>query len=164
MHLYGSFSYCGFGSNSGPNSPVTLRYNKPLASCCRALYHKSVRRASAMSLLFAICFPTIVAPAFADEEANLPQCCRRTGIHHCSMGQDEGGPAGGTSFQSIQTRCPACPIGAAASASPDFAFLKASVAIFASVVSHPSTHFQTEARYRVSFSRTRQKRGPPALS
>ena len=29
------------------------------------------------------------------------------------------------------------------------------------VISHPAALEQTEARYRVSFSRSRQKRGPP---
>jgi hypothetical protein len=35
--------------------------------------------------------------------------------------------------------------------------------VFAAIVSHPAAHAQTEARYRISFSRAWQKRGPPAL-
>jgi hypothetical protein len=31
------------------------------------------------------------------------------------------------------------------------------------VVSHPAGIAQTEARYRVNFNRSRQKRGPPSL-
>jgi hypothetical protein len=36
-------------------------------------------------------------------------------------------------------------------------------AVYAGIVSHPSGSPQTEAGYRVSFNRSRQKRGPPAL-
>jgi hypothetical protein len=35
-------------------------------------------------------------------------------------------------------------------------------AFYAGVLSHPAVAPQTEARYRVAFSRSRQKRGPPA--
>jgi hypothetical protein len=121
-----------------------------------------VRRASAISLLAAICFSLIAPLAFADPESNLPECCRRSGAHHCSM-TDDAASADGTHFQSIATKCPAFPVATAAPFSPDVALLKGSGAIFAAVVSHPSIHFQTEARYRVSFSRSRQKRGPPTI-
>jgi hypothetical protein len=36
--------------------------------------------------------------------------------------------------------------------------------IFAEIVSHPSVTTQTEARARVAFDRSRQKRGPPSYS
>ena len=77
------------------------------------------------------------------------------------MSMEDAASTAGAGFQSIQPKCPAFPIAAAATASPTVAFLKGSAAIFAAVVSHPSIQFQTEARYRVSFSRSRQKRGPP---
>jgi hypothetical protein len=35
--------------------------------------------------------------------------------------------------------------------------------VYASVFSHPTAKPQTEARYRASHSRTKQKRGPPSL-
>lgn len=38
------------------------------------------------------------------------------------------------------------------------------VLIFAAVVSHPVVQQQTEARFRISFERSRQKRAPPSLS
>jgi hypothetical protein len=40
--------------------------------------------------------------------------------------------------------------------------IPASLAHFCEVVSHPAIHAQVDARYRVSFDRTRQKRGPPS--
>jgi hypothetical protein len=45
----------------------------------------------------------------------------------------------------------------------NLAVLRGPGAIFAELVSHPSIHRQTEAKYRVSFSRSRQKRGPPVV-
>lgn len=40
--------------------------------------------------------------------------------------------------------------------------VRAVQATFAAIVSHPTAHAQTEARYRISFSRSSQKRGPPS--
>ncbi len=40
---------------------------------------------------------------------------------------------------------------------------EASAAFYGSLISHPTQHAQIEARGRISFSRTRQKRGPPSL-
>jgi hypothetical protein len=36
--------------------------------------------------------------------------------------------------------------------------------IFAAIVAHPTAGPQTEALYRISYSRAGQKRGPPSLS
>ncbi len=36
-------------------------------------------------------------------------------------------------------------------------------AVFAGLVSHPSVHAQIAAQYRISFDRSRQKRGPPVF-
>lgn len=42
-------------------------------------------------------------------------------------------------------------------------FLQQSQSRFAEIATHPSGQPQTEARYRVAFSRSRQKRGPPVI-
>lgn len=122
-----------------------------------------MRRASAISLLAAIGYALIVPLAFSDPDANLPACCRRNGAHHCAMSSvtttiDEvSTPA----FQAILQKCPAFPVSTAARAAGAAASPERSLAIFAGLISHPSIQPQTEARYRVSFSRSRQKRGPP---
>ena len=36
--------------------------------------------------------------------------------------------------------------------------------VFAVAFAHPSAHAQTEARYRIAFSRSHQKRGPPVTA
>jgi hypothetical protein len=140
-----------------------------------ALYNPSVRRASAICALSAICYAWIAPLALADSEANLPACCRRNGAHHCSMkgsmpGEMQSGEmeesvpsTDGTAFYFARQCCPACPGTAAASNQGPVAVLRNSAAIFAGLVSHPSIQPQTEARYRVAFSRSRQKRGPPVV-
>lgn len=123
-----------------------------------------MRRASAISLLAAIGYALIVPLAFSDPEANLPACCRRTGAHHCAMSNVTKTIDGVSTpaLQAVLQKCPAFPVSTAVRPGGAAAFPERSQAIFAGLVSHPSIQPQTEARYRVSFSRSRQKRGPPA--
>src|SRR5262245_49868597 len=93
-------------------------------------------------------------------EANLPKCCRRDGKHQCSM---KGMTGSGTAIQSVGKKCPLYPAG---KASP--ALAKTGVTIPPYVTAAPVATLvasieQTEARYRVSYSRASQKRGPPAF-
>lgn len=102
----------------------------------------------------------LMAPAFAPgvNDATLPACCRVGSKHHCMMTgmknpQDRG-------VTTIADKCPYCPLTRMRIVLPDFAPTGAR-AIFASVNAHPSPDPQTAARFRISFDRTRQKRGPP---
>ena len=115
----------------------------------------------ALLLLFA---SDIAQPLFpADPESSLPACCRRGGKHHCAMtdmasGDDDGSPKLGA------TPCPAFP-GHTLTANTDPSSAPPEVPpIGAPVFSHPAAKAQTEARYRISHSRAREKRGPPSLS
>ena len=73
--------------------------------------HKSplyltMRRLLAITLLVALGIPSAL-PLFAatgDSQKSLPACCRRHGVHHCSMGQV---PGSGPAFTS--TPCPFYP-------------------------------------------------------
>jgi hypothetical protein len=127
-----------------------------------------VRRASAISLLMTICFSLIVPAVVAESQPNLPTCCRKTGVHHCSMGsmgsaaKDEA-PVGESSVRAIRRSCSAFPSATAVPATAHVAFVKDSSAIFAAPVSRLSIQFQTEVLFRISFSRARQKRGPPTI-
>ncbi|AXC14229.1 hypothetical protein ACPOL_4967 [Acidisarcina polymorpha] len=70
---------------------------------------------------------------------------------------------GDRSFSSIQSKCPAFPKAIAAPAAHGFTsqiLRSAETLLFA----HPSATPQTEARYRLAFARSRQKRGPPAAA
>jgi hypothetical protein len=102
----------------------------------------------------------LALPLFSAQaaEQNLPACCRRDGRHHCSMPKDGSQP----NISIVGEKCPVAP------ASPafllHFSFTPGTAAaIFAGITCHPAISPQTEAQFRVSFDRARQKRGPPAF-
>jgi hypothetical protein len=120
-----------------------------------------MQRGSA-TLLLALFSIFVIEPAiFADDpDSKLPACCRKSGKHHCSMSAET---LSGIAVTSVRTKCSSFPgsgmapvSGKASAASPADVF-------FAAILSHPAAHAQTEARYRVSFNRSRHKRGPPSL-
>jgi hypothetical protein len=108
-------------------------------------------------LLLALFGFSLTAPALvADEDSNIPACCRRLGEHHCTIATSPG-----AGF--IQERCPHFPSSGASLAASEMVGVTPSRAVLASLDSRRAAHAQTEARYRVSFGRAWQKRGPPAL-
>lgn len=116
---------------------------------------------SAFSLLAALFYSLVAPTLFADPESVLPKCCRRGGEHHCTMKTDDATSTAGSAFRLVQN-CPAFPAAQAVTADSAAVVLKTSSAIFAALVSHPAVQCQTEALGRISFSRSRQKRGPPS--
>jgi len=117
-----------------------------------------MRRILAITITLLLSF-TLAAPLFAIDSANsLPECCRRTGRHHCAANM---APPADRSVNSIGPRCPAFPRATAAPTLHDCTpVISSSLAI--PIFVHPSASPQTEARYRIAFARSRQKRGPPA--
>jgi hypothetical protein len=122
----------------------------------RNRYDSAVRRAPAILLLGIFGFSLIAPVLAADSASKLPACCRRDGQHRCAMTgtRSEVGAL-------IQAVCPAYP---KTGATP--AYSKTAVAGLCQVVAGPTA---SESTYRAqtavlahsSFSRTRQKRGPP---
>jgi hypothetical protein len=127
-----------------------------------------MRRFTAI-LMFVLIGSFLAAPLLAlassDPESNLPACCRRNGHHHCAM-MDQAMPSAGSGTQARQTpqRCASYPRATTASAFPFHGAPAASAAHYAQIASHPTIHAQTNALYRLSLDRSRQKRGPPASS
>jgi hypothetical protein len=117
-----------------------------------------VRRISAIVLLAMFSFSLIASAALNTSESNLPECCRKGGKHKCVMSTDARDSPG---MRSMAEKCPSPP-GRGETLVPGAEPVRQSVAVVA-VTSHPAGIVQTEARYRASFSRTRQKRGPPSL-
>lgn len=121
-------------------------------------------RGAAILLLLVFSVPLI--PAIPVSSTKLPACCRKDGKHHCSMkstaGQstDTGEPA----LQSDRQACPFFPKFGAPGSQNFAATLRPSYLFFAAIVSHPTAQEQTHAQYRVSFSRSWSKRGPPLLA
>jgi hypothetical protein len=123
-----------------------------------------VKRSWAIVLLAVFSFGLIGPAVFANLEAKLPSCCARGGKHHCSsMGSTTGHESSGPAARETRQRCPYYPSGAATPIYSWAALKGSSLALFAAPASHPAMQAQTEARYRASFSRSRQKRGPPVL-
>jgi len=120
-----------------------------------------MRRALASLMLALLSFPLIAAVLLAETAPDLPSCCRRNGEHQCTLKAHDASLTDGSALQLVQ-RCPAFPIAPAVMADAAAAILRTPSAIFAGLVSHPAIQRQTEALGRISFSRSRQKRGPPA--
>jgi hypothetical protein len=112
-------------------------------------------------LLLLFSFP-LISPLFAvsPAEANLPACCRKDGKHHCMILQGNSETGGDVRVSVVRGRCPYCPT---LPATPHVEFFPDARRrmICADVVSHPAGVVQTEARLRISFDRSRKKRGPP---
>jgi len=122
-----------------------------------------VRRILSFTLLLLFSLPLIspVLALTANSETNLPACCRRNGAHHCIRKMQPAESSGaGNSLSATQQRCPAYPAVVTQVQRGNLSFHTASL-IFAEIVSHPAVKLQTEARARVAFDRSRQKRGPP---
>jgi len=117
--------------------------------------------ATLMLLVFGSFLSAPLLAASSDPQSNLPACCRRDGKHHCMMTMTQS-PTGGTQVYA-GSHCPYFPqSGVAVDVQQPATAPSATSAIYADLVSHPAVHAQTEARGRIAFDRSRQKRGPPA--
>jgi hypothetical protein len=118
----------------------------------------------ASALLVILACDTTLPALLASPESNLPACCRRDGKHHCAMlemldkQQENAGPA----WKTVAKKCPLFPRGTVAFFATSFT--PPPVADFAGLLSSASVvKAQTEVLFRISHSRTRQKRGPPSV-
>lgn len=122
-------------------------------------YTTTVRRVSAALLLAFFGFSLITPELSAsDPESKLPLCCRRTGKHHCAMTESDSssGPA-------VQALSPTYPTAAAVPVNSVVSLSAISLAAFVIPVTRPAIRPHTQSLCHGSFSRTRQKRGPPIL-
>jgi hypothetical protein len=116
--------------------------------------------ASILTLLF--CW-LLALPLFASSgELRIPACCRKGGKHHCMAMHIAQLSDAALSVDTVAEKCPCCPHSTTASHA-QFCAPPTNEAVFAGVVRHPAVSPQTEASYRVSYDRSRQKRGPPSL-
>jgi hypothetical protein len=125
-----------------------------------------VRRFLSILLLafFGLPFMSLLFALGTDLQSSAPACCRRNGAHHCLGNTTE---RAGASKQAIEISAPArkCPYSpkAVAATHPNLLAPGTSAAVFAGIVSHPTGIAQTESNRRISWDRSRQKRGPPSL-
>lgn len=127
----------------------------------RKLYWSAMRRTIALTLLMVFDW-MLMAPLLApDAEAALPACCRRNGKHHCMMRGMEQTGGKDTGFTSVSEKCPCVPPSTGAVHAPTYK-PAAGAQFYADIVRHPACAAQTEARFRISFLRSHQRRGPPS--
>ncbi len=128
---------------------------------------KAVPKVIAIALLLVFAGNAALPAFFSDSESNLPACCRRDGKHHCAMlamiemaEQDEDA---GPSWKAARRKCAQFPTGFVGLHSVQSAPPR-SATTGDLTVGQPAAKAQPETLYRISHSRTRQKRGPPSLA
>ena len=124
-----------------------------------------MRRFLSISLLLLFSLP-LVAPLFAAStaDANIRACCRRNGKHHCAMSATAQSAANDAAKLTVSLR-ERCPYNLTSSIAAHLPFAPDEIqrTIYAGILSHPACHAQTKSLFRISSSRSHQKRGPPAL-
>jgi hypothetical protein len=127
------------------------------------------RRLLSILLFWATLFP-LIAPALstgAVGQSTLPACCRRAGAHHCEMSAAfrallQRDLDGSTRIGAQPEKCPYQQRSLAATHLQTLTAAAApSQAAFA--LHEPSAAAQAECLRRISFDRSRQKRGPPSF-
>jgi hypothetical protein len=110
-------------------------------------------------LLVALFSLSLIAPVVlaSDTDGSVPACCRRTGEHGCVMKAGASSP--GASLRTA--RCRLFPPAKAIPPGRAIGLPTISQAIFAALLRDPASRSQTEALYRISYSRSQQVRGPP---
>jgi hypothetical protein len=123
-----------------------------------------MRRAIAffMLLVFSafLCTP-LLAISFSPHN-DLPACCRRDGKHQCMLRMMESDPGTREASTPLE-KCPFFPHTWQPTQRQNHVILPSPAgAFYAALQSHPACHAQSEAQCRISFDRSRQKRGPPS--
>jgi hypothetical protein len=118
------------------------------------------------ALLIAFFIGMVLAPFAVDADGDswVPACCRAHGRHHCSMREHLSGLVQNDDeqgFTVVSEKCPCAPTIPTTAHSDTFNRNFHDFLLFRSVA-HPNGRAQTEAKRRISFDRSRQKRGPPA--
>ena len=127
-----------------------------------------MRRLLSIALLLLFLLPSFAASFLQSTDANLPACCRAKGKHHCMMGMmgmrmaQETASRRGFTVGILWEKCPLFPKSTAwGSSQPGTAPPAQSGPV--ALVTAPNAILQAEAHYRIAWSRSRQKRGPPPL-
>jgi hypothetical protein len=118
------------------------------------------------TILLLLAFSSLVsAPLFAistDTDGSMPACCRRDGKHHCMARMTTTMEQSGRHASTIAEKCPCLPSAITTAQSYAHALPLATI-FYSGLLKHPACFAQTEARYRISFDRSSQKRGPPVV-
>ena len=125
-----------------------------------------MKRVFAILLTMLVSFPLILPAFVSNAKTNLPACCRKDGKHGCGMKNMASQQLSDPTQPAVSSAKAKCPFYPSSQSGPSNApvFEQSSAPLFfAEALSHPALHAQTEARYRISFTRACQKRGPPTV-
>jgi len=126
-----------------------------------------MRRALSILLVLFFGLGPLAATLGAEEDTNLPACCRRLGAHHCAMQIGDAArmadAASGKAALRAPSTCPSFPDYAAATTSARHA-LTAPPMILPALLVQPHSPAAARAAARLSQIRTRSGRAPPAPS
>jgi hypothetical protein len=128
------------------------------------MYNQGLQRFCAFLLTVTFSFRLLAPVLSAEPESNLPACCRRDGKHACSMmmKSPSASSSGKAAITSKKTSCPLYPTGQSVSASDRIIVDPIHPAHWAPPAVVVDVAEQMEARFRISFSRATQERGPPS--
>lgn len=131
-----------------------------------------MRRALASLSLVLLSYPLIAPVLLASTETRLPPCCRLNGKHRCSaasmssMSADapviDQGSAPDSALNALRPRCPYYPATSTVPVESNTALPRNSRAISTSLAGDLAAQTADETPHCMSFSRSRQERGPPA--
>ncbi|HTV05991.1 MAG TPA: hypothetical protein VME86_11535 [Acidobacteriaceae bacterium] len=123
-----------------------------------------------IAILFILFFSAgpLVALSPASDDAYLPACCRRDGMHHCAMRMAMMAartpiPPGAPPVVGNPSHCPYYPHHLGVWSTPAHALL-AAPAVLAEMLIEPHSPGAARATARFSQLRTRSVRGPPAVT
>lgn len=119
-----------------------------------------MRRLLSILVIVVLGLPTLTLMLTGDEDARLPACCRRHGIHHCAMVGAPGTTPGTAPVFQAPVRCPHYPSGPKATFVRAFALTPASVA---SAIQGRTHALVPDLPHHPRFAslRTQADRGPP---
>jgi hypothetical protein len=122
-----------------------------------------LQRIWALALTLVFSFELLMPLLSAEPESKLPACCRRDGKHACSMMMKSSPSSipGKPSISAKKIACPLYPSGKTLPVSARAAGTPVQPTSWIPANSTINVVEQLEARFRMSFSRATQKRGPP---
>src|SRR5947209_3321979 len=122
-----------------------------------------MRRVWAILWLALFSVSLIVSASSAFSKPELPDCCRASGKHHCSLKRASAQDVAGASIGNSGARCPNFPNLRSVPAHPYSSLSGVGQTGLNALVRGAAAHAQTEALYRMTLSRACQERGPPPI-
>jgi hypothetical protein len=120
-----------------------------------------MRRIPAILLLLVFSLPLIGPAAWAQADPQVPECCRRLGLHHCVLRSAGSQPDAGAKWRPAAEKCPYFPALPTSPAGSKAALRSISRTLAAAPAVLLSRFDRGSVRYCLRLSDSHFKRGPP---